>query len=81
MAINVDVLSSFFKKRIISYVQGSFVITKQESRFSVLSTVINQTSSQLMIVIAQYSAFVEDLETVEWFFYFQEIKESPRKIQ
>jgi len=41
----------------------------------------NQTISLVVDVMARYSASVDDSETIDCFLLFQEIRESPKKIQ
>jgi hypothetical protein len=41
----------------------------------------NQTISLVVDIIAWYFASVEDWETIDYFLLFQEIRESPKKIQ
>jgi len=41
----------------------------------------NQTISLVVDTMARYSASVDDWETIDCFLLFQEIKESPKKIQ
>jgi hypothetical protein len=41
----------------------------------------NQIISLVVDVIARYFASVEDWETIDYFLLFQEIRESPKKIQ
>ena len=40
----------------------------------------NQTISLLVDVMTWYSASVDDWETINFFLFFQEIRESPKKI-
>lgn len=46
-----------------------------------LNSVTSQVISQVTCVMALYSASAEDRETVVCFFDFQEMRESPRKMQ
>jgi len=46
-----------------------------------LRSCLSQSNSEVIEAIALYSASVEDLETVGYFFDFQVRRESPMKIQ
>ena len=72
MTFDLNVLSSLMKNRVVSNLNRTPILASNQ---------LNQTISLVVDVMARYSASVDDWETIDCFLLFQEIRESPKKIQ
>ena len=72
MTIDLNVFSSLMKNRVVSNLNRTPILASNQ---------LNQTISLVVDVMARYSASVDDWETIDCFLLFQEIRESPKKIQ